>query len=54
MFFQSRDSYTVQKFLSPFAFENFIFISRSLKSLLPSAFSKWFKFSPESHSDYTR
>lgn len=31
MFFQSRDSYTVQKFLSPFAFENFIFISRSLK-----------------------
>ena len=32
------------------ALENCIFISKSLKGLLPSIFKNWFKFSFESHS----
>ena len=52
MFFQSRNSYTVPlfemfKILKSFdktALENCIFISKSLKGLLPSIFNNWFKF----------
>ena len=36
------------------ALENFIFISKSLKGLLPSIFNNWFKFSFETHSHDTR
>ena len=36
------------------ALENCIFISKSLKGLLPSIFKNWFKFSFESHSYDTR
>ena len=36
------------------AFENWIFISKSLKGLLPPVFNSWFKFSFESHSHDTR
>ena len=35
-------------------FQNWIFISKSLKGLLPSIFNNWFKFSFESHSHDTR
>ena len=57
MFFQSRDSHTgplfkVSKILKSFdktALENCIFISKSLKGLLPSIFNNWFKFSFGSH-----
>ena len=53
MFFQSRNShtgplFTVSKILKSFdktALGNCIFISTSLKGLLPSIFNNWFKFS---------
>ena len=62
MFFQSRNFHTgplfkVCKILKSFdktALENCIFISKSLKVLLPSIFNNWFKFSFQSHSDDTR
>ena len=62
MFFQSRNSHTgplfkVSKILKSFdktALENCIFISKSLKGLLPSIQNNWFKFSFESHSHDTR
>ena len=58
MFFQSRNSHTgplfkVSKILKSFdktAFENCIFISKSLKGLLPSIFNSWFTFSFLSHT----
>ena len=58
MFFQSRNSHAgplfkVSETLNPFdqtALENCVFISKSLKGLLPSTFNSWFKFSFESHS----
>ena len=50
-----------QKFLYRFfqsfdktALENCIFITKSLKGLLPYIFNNWFKFSFELHSDDTR
>ena len=60
--FQSRNSHTgpffkVSKILKSFdktALENCIFISKSLKVLLPSIFNNWFNFSFESHSHDTR
>ena len=59
---QSRNShrgplFKVSKILKSFdktALENCIFISKSLKGLLPSIFNNWFKFSFESHSHDTR
>ena len=62
MFFQSRNSHTgplfkVSKILNCFdktALENCIFISKSVKGLLPSIFNNWFKFSFESYSHDTR
>ena len=62
MFFQSRNSHTgplfkvskIFKFFDKTALENCIFISESLKGLLPSIFNNWFKFSFESHSHDTR
>ena len=62
MFFRSRNSHTgplfeVSKILKSFdktALENCIFISKTLKGLLPSIFNNWFKFSFESHSHDTR
>ena len=62
MFSQNRNSHTVplfkvSKILNSFdktALENCIFISKSLKGLLPSIFNNWFKFSFESHSHDTR
>lgn len=36
------------------ALENLIFVSKSLKGSLPSAFSSWFEFSTELHSHDTR
>ena len=62
MFFQSRNPHTgplfkVSRILKSFdktALENCIFISKSLKGLLPSIFNNWFKFSFESHSHDTR
>ena len=62
MFFQSRNSYTgplfkMSKILKSFdktALENCIFISKSIKGLLPSIFNNWFKFSFETHSHDTR
>ena len=62
MFFQGRNSHTgplfkVSKILKSFdktALEKCIFISKSLKGLLPSIFNNWFKFSFESHSHDTR
>ena len=63
MFFQSRISHTgpflkypkfFQKSFDKTALENCIFISKSLEGLLPSIFSKWFKFSFGSHSHDTR
>ena len=62
MFFQIRNSRTgplfkVSKNLKSFdktALENCIFISKSLKGLLPSILNNWFKFSFESHSHDTR
>ena len=62
MFFQSRNSHTgplfkMSKILKSFnktALENCIFISKSLKGLLPSIFYNWFKFSFETHSHDTR
>ena len=53
MFFQRRNSHTgplfkMSKILKSFdktALENCIFISKSLKGLLPSIFNNWFKFS---------
>ena len=61
MFFQSRNSHTgplfkMSKILKSFgktALENYIFISKSLKGLLPSIFNKWFKFSFKTHSHDT-
>ena len=55
LFFQSRNSHTGPLFKTTKSFdktarENFIFISKSLKGLLPSIFNNWFKFSVESHS----
>ena len=62
MFFQSRNSHTgplfkMSKILKSFdktVLENCIFISKSLKALLPSTFNSWFKFSFETHSHDTR
>ena len=62
MFFQRRNSHTgplfkMSKILKSFdktILENCIFISKSLKGLLPSIFNNWFKFSFESHSHGTR
>ena len=62
MFFQSRNSpyntlFKVSKILKSFektVLENCIFISKSLKGLLPSIFNSWFKFSFESHSHDAR
>ena len=62
MFFQSRNSHTgplfkMSKILKSFdktALENCIFISKSIKGLLPSTFNNWFKYSFETHSDDTR
>ena len=62
MFFRSRNSHAgtlfkVSKILKSFdmtALENYIFISKSLKGLLPSIFNNWFKFSFETHSHDTR
>ena len=62
MFFQSRNSHTgplfkvskIRKSFDKTTLENCIFISKSLKGLLPSIFIKWFKFSFESHSHDTR
>ena len=62
MFFQSRNSHTgplfkMSKILKSFdkaALENCIFISKSLKGLLPSIFNNWFKFSFQTHSHDTR
>ena len=58
MFFQSRNSHTgllfkMSKILKSFnktALENCIFISKSLKGLVPFIFNNWFKFSFETHS----
>ena len=55
MFFQNRNSHTgplfkVSQILKSFdkrALENCIFISKSLKDLLPSIFNNWLKFSFE-------
>ena len=60
-FFQSRNCHTgplfkMSKILKSFdktALENCIFISKSLKGLLPSIFNNWFKFSFETHSHDT-
>ena len=62
MFFQSRSShigplFKTSKILKSFnktALKNCIFISKSLKRLLPSIFNNWFKFSFETHSHDTR
>ena len=62
MFFQSRNSHAgplfkMSKILNSFdktALENCIFISKSLKGLLPSIFNNLFKFSFETHSHDTR
>ena len=62
MFFQSRNSlegplFKMSKILKSFdkaALENCIFISKSIKGLLPSIFNNWFKFSVETHSHDTR
>ena len=62
MFFQSRNSHTgplfkVSKILKSFdkkTLKNCIFISKSLKELLPSILNNWFKFYFESHSHDTR
>ena len=61
-FFQIRNfhtgpSFKVSKILKSFdktALENCIFVSKSLKGLLPSIFNSWFKFSFEPHSHDTR
>ena len=61
MLFQSRNSHTgplfkFSKILKSFdkaALENYIFISKSLKGLLPSIFNSWFNFCFELHSYYT-
>ena len=62
MLFQSRNShpgplFKVSKIFKPFdktATKNWIFITKSLKWLLPSIFDNWFRFSFESHSHDTR
>ena len=62
MFFRSKNFhigplFKMSKILKPFdkpALENCIFISKSLKGLLPSIFNNYFKFSFESHSYDTR
>ena len=62
MFFQSRNSHTgplfkTSKILNSFdkrALENCIFISKSIKGLLPSILNNWFKFSFETLSHDTR
>ena len=61
MLFQNRNSHTgslfkVFKILNSFdktALENCIFISKSLKGLLPSIFNNWFNISLELHSHDT-
>ena len=61
MYFQKRNShigplFKVSKILISFdktALENCIFISKSLKGLLPSIFNNWLKFSFELHSHDT-
>ena len=51
MFFQSRNSHTVPLFKEPKIFKSFDVTSKSLRrSLLPSIFHNWFKFSFESDS----
>ena len=58
MFFQSKNSHTgplfkqseIRKSFDKTALENYIFISKSLKGLLPSVFNNWFKFYSQSHS----
>ena len=62
MFSQSRNSHTdplfkESKILKSFDkkfLENRVFISKSLKRLLPSIFNNWFKFSFKSDSNDTR
>ena len=62
MFFQSRNSHTgplfkmskILKSSDKTVLENCIFISKSLKRLLPSIFKNLFKFSFETHSHDTR
>ena len=62
MFFQNRNSHTsplfeVYKIVKSFektALETCIFISTSLKGLLPSIFNNWFNISFDSHSHDTR
>ena len=62
MFSQRRNSHTdplfkESKILKSFDkkfLENRIFISKSLKRLLPSIFNNWFKFSFKSDSNDTR
>ena len=51
--FFSKDCKILKSF-DKTAFENWIFISKSLKGLLPPVFNSWFKFSFESHSHDTR
>ena len=62
MFFQNRNRHTdplfkvskIRKSFAKTALDNCIFISKSLKALLPSIFNNWFKFSFGSHSHDTR
>ena len=62
MFLRNRNFHTSPllkdfKILKPFdetALENYIFITKSLKGLLPPVFNSWFKLSFESHSHNTR
>ena len=62
MLFQSRNSHTgplfkdseILKSFDKTAFENCIFISKSLKGLLPPDFISWFRFSFVRHSHDTR
>ena len=61
MFFQNRNSntsplfkvYRIVKSFDKTALENCIFISKSLKGLLPSIFNNWFNISFELHSHDT-
>ena len=62
MFLRNRNFHTSPllkdfEILKPFderALENYIFITKSLKGLLPPVFNRWFKLSFESHSHNTR
>ena len=62
MFLQSRNSHTcplfkdskIRKSVDKTALENCIFIRKSFKRLLRSAFARWFKFLSEPHSHDTK